>query len=235
MKTLYLVRHAEAVARHQNKPDIERSLTKAGVKDAQKMARKVKKDSVPDVLISSTARRAIETARIFAKEFKSSKKAIVENKSIYSARNAEALLKVVHQIDDAQDSAMIFGHDPRFSEFANFLRRTFTETIPKCGVVCFEFNNVSWSKISKGRGVVKFVDYPGKQKMEAARRKKELAEKIAEQIKKSLAGEDAQTAAKLNKAIGKASKGLAQGFLQQQKSAKKEKKQKMKGNKSPTK
>ena len=79
MKTLYIVRHAKAIVRGTGIPDFDRSLAERGIKDARKMSkRQAKAGAEPQLLISSPAKRAIETARIFAKRLDYPKKAIVQ-------------------------------------------------------------------------------------------------------------------------------------------------------------
>ncbi len=68
MKRITLVRHATAVPRNPKKDDFGRSLRKKGRREAKAMGEWYKNvEEQPDVMISSPANRAIETARVFAK------------------------------------------------------------------------------------------------------------------------------------------------------------------------
>ncbi len=70
---------------------------------------------LPDLLISSPAKRAIQTARVFANAIKYPKGKILLNKTLYEANNAssnEALLDEVRSMDDQFQSVIVFGHDP---------------------------------------------------------------------------------------------------------------------------
>jgi len=216
MKTLYLVRHAKASKGNSNSPDSKRSLTKKGKNDAAKMAKKIKKKGVvPDVLISSPAKQAIQTARIFAKTINYPKDKIIRNGSIdEGAESPENLLmQSVHEIDDQNQSAMIFGHAPLLAEFAQYLRKDFTEALPTCGVVCLDFRNVFWGKISKGRGIIKFFDYPKKQKKLKAAMKKDLESKVIDSMTQTLSEMNADVAQRMKKSVKKSGRELSQRFL----------------------
>ena len=68
MKTVYLVRHGKAVLRDIDIPDFERVLTDRGSNDSNLIARKLKQEKVqPSVRFSSPAPRALQTAKILAK------------------------------------------------------------------------------------------------------------------------------------------------------------------------
>ena len=75
MKTIYLVRHAKAEKGKVDSPDVKRRLNKKGKNDARRLAKKLLKGGfTPDFLVTSSAKRAVETARIFAKVFHRSAK-----------------------------------------------------------------------------------------------------------------------------------------------------------------
>lgn len=168
MKTVYLVRHAKAVSLEADGADSERSLTKKGRKDAQRIAQKLKKKSkMPQLIISSPAKRAVKTARILANEFNYSVDMVVLNDTLYESPEEggeAALLEVLQHVDNEYQSVMLIGHDPLLSSFANFLQKSFTEKLPAGAVVEVVFVNNSWSTISKGRGKVAFFDYAGRKK-----------------------------------------------------------------------
>ncbi len=217
MKTIYLVRHAAAAKGKPKSLDMKRVLSKKGRKEAVKMAKKLKKNGMlPDLLISSPAKRAIQTARVFAKAVKYPKDKIRLNKTLYEANNAssnEALLQEVRSMDDQYQSVIVFGHDPLLTEFAHYLRKDFTEELPGCGVVCFDFRNISWSKISKGRGILKFFDYPNKKKARLDEMKKALTARLTEDLMRIFVEADPDIGPKMKKAIKKMVRPLSENFL----------------------
>ena len=71
MKTLYIVRHAKSSWDNLSIDDFDRPLNKKGLKDAPKMAKHFADTyQRPDLIISSPARRALETAENFAEKLK---------------------------------------------------------------------------------------------------------------------------------------------------------------------
>ena len=72
LKTLLLLRHAKSSwEKLNNITDHDRSLNKRGKKDAPKMGKVIKElDIVPDLIISSSAKRAMDTAKLIAENCK---------------------------------------------------------------------------------------------------------------------------------------------------------------------
>ena len=67
MKYLYLIRHAKASSDYLRIPDFDRPLKAIGVMQAHQMSTKlVDKGIKPDIILSSPASRALQTAHIFA-------------------------------------------------------------------------------------------------------------------------------------------------------------------------
>jgi phosphohistidine phosphatase len=171
------------------KSDFKRKLIKQGKNDSLQVAERLKKQKIkPDLVITSPAPRAAETARIFAKQLKYKQKNIKSRKSLFR-QTEHALLDVVHEIDDRYDTVMIVGHDPSITDFVHFLIQDFKEIIPTCGVVGIEFDTLSWRDISQGQGVLKLFDFPQpEEKKETTKSRmknlqKELAEKMVSVLK----------------------------------------------------
>jgi phosphohistidine phosphatase len=82
-KTFVLVRHAKSSWSDPTLSDFERPLNNRGLRDAPKMARFLKIS--PDLLISSPAQRARQTAQIFAEAKLYSQEDILYQDAIYEA------------------------------------------------------------------------------------------------------------------------------------------------------
>lgn len=217
MKTIILVRHSKAVSRELDIPDFERSLIKKGKKDAKKVAGILKGDSIqPDLLISSPANRALETAHIFAKELSYPVQKIVIKDTLYNDNSPQKILEMVREIDDKYSSIMIFGHNPSFDEFAQLLDSKFKESISTSGVVSFQFKNKLWKTISKGKGQLQFYEYPLRklEKGEIYKNVREQIEvKMISEVKQILAEIDPDITKKINKEIDQYCKKLINKFL----------------------
>jgi phosphohistidine phosphatase len=159
MKTLFLIRHAKSSWDDSAVPDKDRLLNDRGRRDAPKMGKRLaKRDVMPDLILSSPARRAVMTAEMIARELDYKLKDIVVDDRLYAGA-ADDLLKVIHKLGDNLESVMLFGHNPELTELAYRLSSEITH-MPTCAVAEFTFNAKSWLDIGK-TGVAKVAfDYP---------------------------------------------------------------------------
>ncbi|WP_179131155.1 CHAD domain-containing protein [Candidatus Entotheonella palauensis] len=161
MKTLYIVRHAKAVSRERPVPDIERPLSERGRRDAQAMADYTHAHGpIPEVLISSPALRAFETAQAFAQVYQYPVARIRTYTSLYNGTEPHTLLHLVQRLDDAVCTAMVIGHHPLCSDRVPDLAPTFRHAMPAGSVVCLQFQVSSWTEVASGRGVAVWFHDP---------------------------------------------------------------------------
>ena len=162
MKQLYIIRHAKSSWKNLTLDDFDRGLNKRGKKDAPFMGHKLKqKNTLPDIIISSPAKRAKTTAQIIAKEIGFSKD-IEFNHNIYEA-NINTLHKIITSIDDKNNIVFLFGHNPYLNELVeNYIN--FYDNIPTCGVVKIEFDSKSWKDINSSNAKFILFDYPKRDK-----------------------------------------------------------------------
>lgn len=214
MKTLYLVRHSKAVQRKPYLPDFERTLVKSGEKDASGMAKKLRKEGyIPDLLISSTANRALETAHLFAKGLKYPIEKILVKDALYNEMSEEALLYIIRQVDNQYNSLMLFGHNPVFTDLACMLIEDFHEDIPKSGVVGIEFSQSEWKAIAPHTGRLMLFEYPKRLAKTYKQLQAVLEIAIKEKTLDILAKVDPDSAKKETKSVRQASKKIAEDFI----------------------
>lgn len=118
-----------------------------------------KKNIFPDLILSSTAVRAFELAKILAKVFDYKSKHIISERDLYLAAPDE-MLKVVRQIDDKNKTVFLVSHNPGITSFANELCGCGIDNIPTTGVVSIKFDISSWKQTEYGKGQFEFFDYP---------------------------------------------------------------------------
>lgn len=160
LKILYLIRHAKSSWKFPDLADFDRPLNKRGKRDAPVMANFLKTIEVrPDIIISSPANRASKTAQVIADVLSYSPDEIQYENDIYEA-GTMSLFNIVSNTDDKFRTAMLFGHNPGMTYFANALANLRIDNIPTCGVVCIELSISSWSEIKESCGVLKFFEYP---------------------------------------------------------------------------
>ncbi|WP_319407953.1 histidine phosphatase family protein [uncultured Desulfosarcina sp.] len=160
MKILLIVRHAKSSWKDHDLADHQRPLNNRGKKAAPEMGRRLLKRGVqPDIIISSDARRAMDTAVSMAKIMGVSSKAIRQNPDLYHAA-PDRILAVVHQLEDEWKQVMVVGHNPGLTEMANRFTRRPIANIPTAGVVELRFQTRSWRNIDQDNLAFSSFDYP---------------------------------------------------------------------------
>lgn len=116
-KTLVLVRHSKA--KHDAPTDLERSLTHKGEQMADELSRALRGSlGSVDVLLVSPAARARQTARPMQERLRPEE--IRVEPAIYH-EGVEGVLRLLTQLDDAQGTAVVVGHEPTISMLAHVL------------------------------------------------------------------------------------------------------------------
>lgn len=152
MKRLVLVRHAKAEPWGYDE-DYSRALTDRGERDARKVSRALLKlGIIPDLMITSPAMRAIQTAMFFATEFEYPEKSIIKNRLFYEGLSSGELLEIVHRIKENYGSLFIFGHNPAMSSYARSFCRDFSGDMATCSAVVLDFPAERWDQISMRTG-----------------------------------------------------------------------------------
>ncbi len=145
-KYLLLLRHAESDWNDTDVNDHDRPLNKFGIKEALEMGRLLKSNQiVPDKIISSSAKRAVDTARCVSETCGYNKEDIEINDSLY-ATNKKNYLKVMSNIANHYSRPLIVGHNPILEDLVEFLTNRI-ETIPTCTLVELEMNLNQWNLI----------------------------------------------------------------------------------------
>lgn len=120
MRELTLLRHGKSDWSGPYRTDFERPLKARGRRDAPRMGEYLASlDLVPDLIVSSPAERARQTAELFA-EAAGYDEAICWEKAIYGASAGELMAVLRRQPDDAEHIVLI-GHNPGFEELASRL------------------------------------------------------------------------------------------------------------------
>jgi phosphohistidine phosphatase len=161
MKILILVRHAKSSWKDPSLVDFDRPLNKRGKRNAPFMGQKLKERKImPDLLLSSPAKRARKTAIAVAKALDYPPKKIMFLDKMYHA-SARYLFDLLKNLDDENETVMLFGHNPSLNDFADMmLKRNPIYNIPTTGVCCIRFDVNQWQKIKEGKGEFVFFDFP---------------------------------------------------------------------------
>jgi len=113
---LWLIRHAAAVdADEFSGSDLERPLTLKGRRSAKAAFKQLARTrSAPNVVISSCAVRAIETAELFSKAFGVSD--IRQTATLNPGCAFREIKKIVADLPKGIEFAALVGHEPDFSD-----------------------------------------------------------------------------------------------------------------------
>ena len=159
MKELYIIRHAKSSWGNSQLKDFDRPLNDRGRAAAPEMGdRLVAAGIFPDVIISSSALRALTTARLVAKRFKSHVD-IIEESKLYHA-STFLLLDIVNCLPDKFDKVFLVGHNPGLTDFAEYLSNDHFGNLPAAAIVGIRFDLDSWSFVSGSTGNCFLYDYP---------------------------------------------------------------------------
>ena len=160
MKRLVLIRHAKSSWKNPGLRNFDRPLNKRGNENAPEMGRRLAQRSLlPDLFISSPARRAIETAQAIAEAIGFSVEKIISNSKVYEARVPE-LLGVLGEIDVSYKTVFLVGHNPSLTDFINSICNYSLDNLPSGGMFCADFRILSWREIDQQKGRFIFVDFP---------------------------------------------------------------------------
>jgi len=144
-----MVRHAKSSWKH-DVIDHKRPLKGRGIRDAALVSEALKDNvTAPERIITSDAVRAHTTALYFKEAFNVSDSNFTTNHSLYDF-SGQQVMNIIKNLDNANDTVMIVGHNHAFTSVANMLGNKYIENVPTCGFVMIRFNENSWSDISTG-------------------------------------------------------------------------------------
>ena len=120
MKTLLILRHAKSDWGNVSLPDHDRPLSKRGKVDAPRMGELIREQGLmPDLILSSTAKRAHRTAELAA-EACGYEGEILLSRDVYHA-GPEGYIEAINVVADNEEILMIVGHNPGLEELVDVL------------------------------------------------------------------------------------------------------------------
>ena len=138
MKKLVLIRHAKSDWSNSRMSDFDRPLNSRGIKDAPIIAEKLKEDGIiPDLILSSTANRALSTARLIANEYLIPFEEIKQIPSLYLG-SLQDLFTIADRSADQGETLFLIAHNPGISYLASHLSSREIQ-MPTCCAVVLEF------------------------------------------------------------------------------------------------
>ena len=158
MRSIIIFRHGKSDWDAIYDRDHDRPLSKRGLKASKKMGQYLKKiNQIPKIVISSSAIRAKNTAKLAIKHGNWSSKFFIETK-IYGG-TSDTLLSIIHSIEDKHESVCLVGHEPTCSSFIS-LCTYHSQRFTTASMARINFKTNSWREIEFGRGILEWIKSP---------------------------------------------------------------------------
>ena len=162
-RTVVLIRHAKSSWADTAQDDLKRPLNDRGEHDAPLMGEHLKKIKLkPDLIITSPAKRAKQTANKIAKELNYDKDKIAEEEKLYLCAPS-TFEEVISDLKGEVETVFIVGHNPGITEFVNELSDDFkTDNMPTCAIAGVQVNIPEWKDFGAAKKDVFVYEYPKK-------------------------------------------------------------------------
>lgn len=156
------MRHAKSSWKESGGNDFNRPLNNRGERDAPFMGKLLRiHNPRPDIIVTSSARRALTTASMVAHELSYPEENIVTDTNLYGASSVE-LVRYISGTDDRHRSLLLIAHNPGLTYALNILTGSSIDNIPTCGLAAVDWNVSSWKATGNIRGTIRFFEYPKK-------------------------------------------------------------------------
>ncbi len=167
MKIVLVLRHAKAKRSHSSGTDHARRLNTRGRDSSLRIGVYMHDQGYnPDITITSSSARTIETSQGIAEAFGGELKVLSED-ALYLA-DPDRLLKTCQALDNALASVLLIGHNPGMHEFAlslvknreDPLVRKLLGSFPTCALAAFRFDTDYWTGVAPAEGHLLDVVFP---------------------------------------------------------------------------
>jgi phosphohistidine phosphatase len=161
MKKVVLIRHSKTEALHSGISDFDRPLKPRGRKDAELIAMALmEKGYVPDLIISSPAVRALETAQIMATSCNQNEQNIRQESFIYDGYTTDDFIRFLSETKKEHNTIYVIGHNPDIALMAINLTEDNFFHFPTTAAAVIQFNCQSWKEVSPREGKTEFYINP---------------------------------------------------------------------------
>jgi phosphohistidine phosphatase len=159
MKNLLICRHGKSSWDEITLPDHDRPLAPRGLANAKEMSERLLKNQIfPELIISSTAKRARDTALIFAEKLGFEEEKIIFNPDLYHS-SPSTILKIVKENPPQVHTLFVFGHNPELLELTERFGGNL-DNLPTTGLYGVHFRTDDWREIGFNKARLWFYDYP---------------------------------------------------------------------------
>jgi phosphohistidine phosphatase len=161
MKKLVLIRHSKTEALHSGISDFDRQLKPRGKKDAELIARALmEKGYAPDLIISSPALRALQTAQIIAGTCGVNADTIRQESFIYDGYTTDDFIRFLAGTKKEFNTIYVIGHNPDIALMAINLTEDNFFHFPTTAAAVIQFDCQNWQEVSAREGKTEFYINP---------------------------------------------------------------------------
>ncbi len=148
MKEVYIVRHGKSDWNDLDLNDIDRPLKKRGAKNSHELGQHLRKlNWTPDIILSSPAVRAYDTAKILADELNITGARFKVIAKLYLP-DFPTLLREILYLNDDLDSVMIIGHEPSLSNLINHFLHEPLDQVVTASLTLLKFDTDKWRDLT---------------------------------------------------------------------------------------
>jgi phosphohistidine phosphatase len=152
MKNLIIIRHAKSSWNNLCQ-DRSRPLEQRGIDDAHLVASDCVKHLPSNCIIfSSPAKRARETALIFASTILYPVESIVFRDDLYTF-DENKMEDIIKSIGNDLENVILFGHNEAITNFVNKFGNIFIDNVATSGFVSLQFDAEDWQSIQNGKTI----------------------------------------------------------------------------------
>lgn len=171
MKTLVLLRHGKSSRDNPDHADHERPLAPRGRRAAEEMGRLLgARGLLPDLILCSSARRAVETLERALSQWGAAAKVPVEREHGLYLCGRKMLVDRLHDVSDGVGTALLVGHNPDLHDLALFLTGSgdplalaaIRQKFPTGAVAVLELGKLRWREIDAGTGLLVAFEVPSR-------------------------------------------------------------------------
>lgn len=157
-KRIVIMRHAEAEEPTFQTNDFQRKLTTKGILTAKKVANSLQLLLIPDCILTSDARRTLQTTELLLENFTGHSISVIEDNSLYLASALLMQQKIV-SLEENINTAVIVAHNPGVSELVFELTGEYVSMLPATAVI-IRLPISSWKLLTNRIGILEKVISP---------------------------------------------------------------------------